>query len=922
MPVLFQRKRPFVLLLLICLLALPLAQVVLAEADVLDTRFGTGGVARLQFGGTDPTDASVDTIFNALVPLADGKTLVAGSFYDGDVGLASYTWEGFVARYCKNGLLDDGVNCGSPAFGTNGKTIIPINNPNFEVNRVVMLGLPGGKILVAGENAGVVWLARLNADGTFDTSFGGGDGFIPTLYTQAGVVVSDMIQLASGQILITGAAPDVSANNQIFMLKFDIDGTLDTTFGVGGMVTSVDFGRPAAYAYMTVEDSNQKLLLTGYTTDNSDGAAIVARFTSTGLLDNSYSAADGTPGFYIYDPSTVQDMFTSIALLPGDQIVAAGSKNASTSFDMVKLTSDGALDTTFNTTGIVSTVVTPGKVQIVREILVQPDNKIILGGTANDDLTVNPAVSDIAMVRYTSAGAVDTTFGTNGIVLTNLTDTTNGVSIAYDYFHRFKLLSTGQIMVAGYISDGLYNNIAYLARYGQSPYTISGNAGIAGATLSYTDGTLKTATSDVNGDYTLDVSLNWTGSVTPSKTNYTFSPASKPYTSVATDYSAENYTVTSCTGLGSGSVTWSDAFLGCPAGAKFIIPTGLNVTLDTDISIATDLEINSGGTLIPNGKTVTLTGSAAQTLTGSPLTFYNLVINKTAKANTVTVSGKLKVSKKLTITTGKLTSASDYGDVDIATEGILELTQPITVTGSWTFAGDFIPVTNSVTFAGATLQTIGGTKATPFYDLVFNPGSRVFIETLGTGEITANATNSVVNNGIISQTVTVNNSTVNFLKIGTNLYNGVDIDATDENLGSVSVAIEGNSTTCTSNPLSPPYRNRCFRVSVDTTPTVAATMTFYTTAAEDDIATNDDIYQDFFGTWAALTASCGAGAGASCTKAVDNLQAGVNNFLIGGGVPPNAVSLSSLTARPAGPFLLIGLLATGLLAVALAFKKR
>ena len=75
-------------------------------------------------------------------------------------------------------------------------------------------------------------------------------------------------------------------------------------------------------------------------------------------------------------------------------------------------------------------------------------------------------------------------------------------------------------------------------------YTISGNAGVAGATLSYTDGTSKTATSDSSGNYTFTVSYNWFGTVTPSKAGYTFSPVNRSYTNIMTNQTSQNYTVT------------------------------------------------------------------------------------------------------------------------------------------------------------------------------------------------------------------------------------------------------------------------------------------------------------------------------------------------------------------------------------------
>jgi hypothetical protein len=71
---------------------------------------------------------------------------------------------------------------------------------------------------------------------------------------------------------------------------------------------------------------------------------------------------------------------------------------------------------------------------------------------------------------------------------------------------------------------------------------ISGNAGVGGATLSYTDGSAKMATSAVDGSYSVNVSYNWSGTVTPSKPGYTFTPINRSYTNVVTSQNDQNYT--------------------------------------------------------------------------------------------------------------------------------------------------------------------------------------------------------------------------------------------------------------------------------------------------------------------------------------------------------------------------------------------
>ena len=73
-------------------------------------------------------------------------------------------------------------------------------------------------------------------------------------------------------------------------------------------------------------------------------------------------------------------------------------------------------------------------------------------------------------------------------------------------------------------------------------YTISGNAGVGGATMSYTDGTAKWVAADILGNYSFQIPEHWSGTVTPSRSGYVFSPASKVYSDVRSDQTAQNYT--------------------------------------------------------------------------------------------------------------------------------------------------------------------------------------------------------------------------------------------------------------------------------------------------------------------------------------------------------------------------------------------
>lgn len=151
---------------------------------------------------------------------------------------------------------------------------------------------------------------------------------------------------------------------------------------------------------------------------------------------------------------------------------------------------------------------------------------------------------------------------------------------------------------------------------------------------------------------------------------------------------------------------WSVAFATCilPDVKKVILPP-ISVTLDrSNLTLTGDLEVQTGGALIANSKTLTLTGGLAQTLSGDPLTFYNLVLDKTNKTDRITIGGKLKVTKKLLITKGSLVSASEYGDLEIQDEGVLTLTNPISITGSFTNSGDLYTEGFAVNFTGGLFQ--------------------------------------------------------------------------------------------------------------------------------------------------------------------------------------------------------------------------
>ncbi len=352
---------------------------------------------------------------------------------------------------------------------------------------------------------------------------------------------------------------------------------------------------------------------------------------------------------------------------------------------------------------------------------------VVVWDSYANDLT-NWTVSDIFFQRYTNSG-----------VIQGSTVQANTVSAAYKFEPGIAALSGGGFVIAWQSDTGDYDS-----------------HGIFGRRFTSTGVAVDVGDFEINqyrkGDQIVpDVTAlagDLFAAVWEANPSSYYSTTPGIYTRALLPTSGST-----CTAVGSGTVFWSVAFASCPPGAKFIIPNGLTVVLDNNLSISEDLEVQAGGALDPNGKTVTLTGSTAQTLTGNPLTFYRLDINKTNKTDTVTISGKLKVTKKLAITKGKLISASDYGDIEIEADGELELTSAITVSGNFTNTGTLTTNGFGVTLDGGVAQNLVANVVTLFDDLTVSTGTTM-IETVPDDNVVVMGT--LTNNGVIrkSQTVT------------------------------------------------------------------------------------------------------------------------------------------------------------------------
>lgn len=328
-------------------------------------------------------------------------------------------------------------------FGTEGRVLTQFGAYNDAANAIVLQ--PDGKIVAVGTRGIMFALVRYNNDGSLDSTFGTGgkrstDFFPDQNGTESGNAA--VIQ-PDGKIVVAGTAYDGS-NNNIAVARYNSDGSLDSSFNGDGKITT-DFGSSVSGNAIVLQSDGQ-IVVVGDAMNSSDGTTDVAlaRYETDGSPDQNF----GTNGQVTTHFSTSADTANAVTIQPDGKIIVAGhvgrnSGNDEPDFALMRYNSDGLLDNSFGTNGFVRTAIWANggsRPAWVKAVILQPDGKILVAGTADTYTDW-----DFVLVRYTSSGVLDTTFGSNGKVITNLGNRDQGNAIA--------LQPDGKILVAGYRHD-------------------------------------------------------------------------------------------------------------------------------------------------------------------------------------------------------------------------------------------------------------------------------------------------------------------------------------------------------------------------------------------------------------------------------------------------------------------------------------
>jgi uncharacterized delta-60 repeat protein len=370
-------------------------------------------------------------------------------------------------------------------FGTAGTTLTGFfDHINSAANAAVLQA--DGRVVAVGttgrDNSTDFIVARYNADGSPDTSFGPNhNGRVLTAFTESAIATAVALQ-RDGKILVAGYTEDHARIAVDFALaRYSTDGSLDKTFGTGGIVTT-SFGPTSMGALgphthnaanSIVIDSAGRIVLGGYTEDDSGNFLFaLARYTVNGSLDRTFGTGGLVATNFGVGASSAID---AMALDAKGRIVVAGYTgagkddmgNLAIGFALARYTTNGSLDKTFGTGGEVTTKVTSGNDDRANSLAIQPDGKILVAGSTYDP---NKSLTDFALARYTTGGSLDKAFGIGGTVVTDFGDT------GFSGINAMTLDAQGRIAVAGFTSPGYnHNPVAYdsppilaLARYTSS----------------------------------------------------------------------------------------------------------------------------------------------------------------------------------------------------------------------------------------------------------------------------------------------------------------------------------------------------------------------------------------------------------------------------------------------------------------------
>ncbi len=366
-------------------------------------------------GGVALAPIGINSMAFDVTTQPDGKLVAVGATFNSTI----FDGAAFaVARFDADGSLD-------PTFGTVGVTTTPIGIPTtccdiLETHAKAVAVQADGKIVVAGKAMVAIGpvtsaaLVRYESDGTLDVTFGIGG----ILIEPAVESFEDVLIQTDGHIVAAGSSVHGALVNTGAIARYDSTGSRDATFGTGGVVVTPDL--------RTIEMlGDGRLVAAGGTGGVGNGDFWLGRFLSSGATDETF----GTAGEIVTDFGG-SEIAQAISIDPSGTIVVGGGARSSDVLDyseirVARYGFAGALDVTFDTDGKVQTFVgnptiiptPPFVIQLaaVNALATQPDGSILVGGTLAYDFYGFSIPFVFTLARLAPDGSLDTSFDSHSV---------------------------------------------------------------------------------------------------------------------------------------------------------------------------------------------------------------------------------------------------------------------------------------------------------------------------------------------------------------------------------------------------------------------------------------------------------------------------------------------------------------------------
>jgi uncharacterized delta-60 repeat protein len=374
-----------------------------ANPGDLDPSFGNGGVVTTTIGS--------HTYGRAMALQSDGKIIMAGHTENSGITLARYNFTGSLdSTFGNSGIVTASINSDAQdaVIQSNGKIVVvgynvlarynsngsldsDFGGSGIITNNIAGMGIAlqsDHKIVVAGYNQNVIALTRYHSNGSLDSDFGH-SGVVTTSIGNGALSRAVVIQ-PDGKIVAAGSS---SGPGAFALARYTITGTLDSTFGNGGVVTTPFSG--TVYGEDVVIQSDGKIIIIGYSPNSNNLLHFtLARYNITGIPDGAF----GNSGV-VTTPIGISSYGEAVVLRSDGKIIIGGASynGIQNTFALARYHPNGSLDSSFGSSGVVTTPI--GATGESLDMVIQPDRQIVVAGQSRHN-----GQTGFALARYYDEG--------------------------------------------------------------------------------------------------------------------------------------------------------------------------------------------------------------------------------------------------------------------------------------------------------------------------------------------------------------------------------------------------------------------------------------------------------------------------------------------------------------------------------------